>query len=242
MPVYQSRRSKSRWDGPKSPKDVEWKPTIDRYDVQADEIIFSDNTRLGDIDAIIYCTGYAPSFPFWNTQANGGPIYNYDEGHLEGNYQHTFFRAFAHTLGIIGMPRVLTFRSFEYQAIALARLFAGRSTKPLPPHSEQEVWEKERLDLVERERRKFHEILWYNDETMDWFRFLFEMSGLPVLEGLGRCPPVLGKETRWAIEHVRKYPIPGPSRRQVGEANTEEDGEWLVVAPWLQSKDSLHFI
>jgi cation diffusion facilitator CzcD-associated flavoprotein CzcO len=24
MPVYQSRRSKSRWDGPKSPKDVEW--------------------------------------------------------------------------------------------------------------------------------------------------------------------------------------------------------------------------
>ncbi|KAF2658833.1 putative dimethylaniline monooxygenase [Lophiostoma macrostomum CBS 122681] len=242
LPIYQSRRSKSLWDGPDTPPDIEWKPIIARFDAEADEIIFTDNTRLRNIDAVIYCTGYAPSFPFWNTEANGGPLYDYDDGHLKGIYQHTFFRSFSNTLGIIGMPRVLTFRSFEYQAIALARLFAGRNTKPLPPLAEQEAWEKKRLRLVKEEGRKFHDIIWDNGETMGWLRFLFELSGLPVLEGIGRTPPVLNKETRWAIEHVRKYPIPDRGKAGDDEAAVAEDGEWLVVNHWGRGKDSLHFI
>ncbi|KAF2099453.1 putative dimethylaniline monooxygenase [Rhizodiscina lignyota] len=235
LPVYQSRRSKSRWDGAGPPPGIEWKPVIEEYNAETGEILFADNTRLTNIDAVIYCTGYGPSFPFWNVEANGGPLYDYAKGHLRENYQHTFSRVFPHNLGIMGFPRVLTFRSFEYQAIALARLFAGRHSKPLPPLSEQEDWEKRRAELVQRERRKFHDIEWDEGETMDWFRFLFELSGLPVLEDLGRCPPVLGDATRWAIDHVRKYPEPG---REDGEGDLEEEG-WVILE---QRKDSLHFI
>ena len=234
LPVYQSRRSKSRFDGKEPPAGIDWKPVIQEYSSNTKEIIFEDNTRLADIDAIIYCTGYNPSFPFWNEQANCGPLYDYTSGHLLNNFQHTFSRTFPRTLGFVGLPRVLTFRGFEYQAVALARLFSGRNAVSLLPPSEQEKWEKERVELVRREKRKFHDIPWDDGETMDWFRFLFNLSGLPVLEGWGRYPPTLGEKTRWAIEHVRKYPEPD---------NLEESAEgWILVTSQPQQKDSLWFI
>lgn len=125
LPTYQSRRSKSRWEGSDPPEGLEWKPIIQEYNPISGDVIFADKTRLTDIDAVIYCTGYGPSFPFWNAKANGGPIYDYAKGHLQNSFQHTFFRSFQNNLGIVGFPRVLTFRSFEYQAIVIARLFAG---------------------------------------------------------------------------------------------------------------------
>lgn len=194
---------------------------------------------LRNIDAVIYCTGYRASFPFWNEAANGGPIYDYAEGHLEGFYQHTFSRSFPRTLGIVGLPRVLTFRSFEYQAIALARLFSVRNAKSLPPRSEQVEWEQERGQLVKKERRKFHDVQWDSGEAMAWFQFLFELSGLPQLEGKGKYPPVLSEETRWAIEHVKKYPEPKPRDGDRKDDLEDEDG-WLVIES--QERDSLHFI
>lgn len=251
FPVYQSRRSSSRMDGPDGPpKGIEWKPVIRKYIPSTNEIVFEDDTRLTDIDAVIYCTGYKPSFPFWNEHANGGPLFGYKEGRLLGNFQHTFSRAFPRTVGFVGLPRVLTFRSFEYQAIALARLFSGRNATPLPPPSEQEKWEKDRAELVRKEKRKFHDIPWENGETMSWLRFLFELSGLPVLEGLGRCPPVLGEKTRWAIEHVRKYPEPGGGGGRYGRDGikkehviSEDEMEWVFVnLPPHRRKDVLHFL
>lgn len=74
---------------------------------------------------------------------------------------------------------------------------------------------------------------------MDWLRFLFELSGLPILEGSGRYLPILGEETRWAIEHVRKYPEPGQMKDETDE---EMDGEWTVIKSAQPSKDRLHFI
>jgi len=231
LPVYQSRKSASRWDGDTPPSGIEWKPIVKEY-LPTGEVVFEDDSVLSDIDAVIYCTGYKASFPFWNTQANRGPIWDYDEDRLIGSYWHTFFRDFP-TLGIIGVPRVLTFRSFEYQAIALARVFAGRNAVPLPPREEQECWERERWRRVSRERRKFHDIPWDNGETMDWLRGLFELAGLPVLEGRGRYPPVLGDETRWAIEHLKKYPEPG--------SESQDEGGWTIVGRGA-GIDSLHFI
>ncbi|CAI6337920.1 unnamed protein product [Periconia digitata] len=235
LPIYQSRRSRSRWDGEDPPPDISWKPTIRSYNATTGAITFTDNTTLTDIDAVIYCTGYKPSYPFWNTGANGAPLYDYVEDRLIGFYQHTFSTAFPHSIGIVGIPRVLTFRSFEYQAIALARLFSQRTAKPLPPPSEMSAWESQRAALVKRERRPFHAILWDNGETREWFRYLFELSGLPVLEGMGRFPPVLDAETRWAYDHIKKYPEP---KHRDGEVRM--DGEWEVVE--RVSKDSTHFI
>lgn len=236
LPVYQSRRSKSRWDGNEPPENIIWKPIIKEYRASTNEIIFEDNSVLTDIDAVIYCTGYKPSFPFWNSKANGGPIFDYTENRLLEFYQHTFSHRYPRTLGVVGLPRVVTFRSFEYQAIALARLFSGRNALPLPSISEQERWEKERYDLVIREHRKFHDIQWDNGETMDWLRFLYDLSGLPLLEGHGLYPPILGKKTRWAIEHVRKYPEPSK-----GEEEIKDVGDWVMVSS-SEEKDTLHFV
>ena len=230
-PVYQSRRSRSRWEGDEPSPGIEWKPIIKEY-LHTGDIVFEDGSVLSEVDAVIYCTGYKASFPFWNLRANGGPLWDYTQNRLVGSYQHTFFRN-SSTLGAIGVPRVLTFRSFEYQAIALARLFAGRSAKGLPTREEQVRWETERWELVSREHRKFHDIPWDTGETMEWLRALYDLAGLPTLEGRGKCPPALGDETRWAIEHVKKY---GDRARA-----SHEEGEWTVIGPEA-AKDSLFFI
>ncbi|KAJ6172518.1 hypothetical protein N7470_001585 [Penicillium chermesinum] len=228
-PLYQSRKSPSRWDGDEPPSGISWKPIITKYH-QSGEIEFADGSILADVDNVIYCTGYHPSFPFWNTGNNGRPIYSYEEGRINGSYLHTFVRNF-HTLAIIGIPRVLTFRSMEYQAIAVARVWAGRNSVPLPPDEEQAKWESDRWDLVKRENRKFHDITWDNGETHDYLQALYNIAGLPQLYGAGRYPPVLNDETRWAINHLKKYPEP---------KKNEEHGGFILVD--RAQKDSLHFI
>ena len=228
-PLYVSRHSRSRWDGDYPPEGVVWKPVISEYKRDG-TIVFTDGSTLRNVDKVVYCTGYKASYPFWNEKANGRPLYDYENDYLINNYQHTFVHDFP-TLAFVGLPRVLTFRSFEYQAIAIARLWAGRSAQSLPPVKEQQSWLRNRLDCTTNAKRRFHQIEWESDETMDWFRYLFELAGLPLIEGFGRCPPVLGSETRWAIEHIKKYPEKHPPK-------SKADEEWEIV----EEKDALHFI
>lgn len=206
-PLYVSRRSAGRWDGNEPPPGMLWKPVITEF-TRDGRIIFEDGSVLDDIDQAIYCTGYQPSYPFWDSKKNGGPIFDHDTQRIVDNYQHTFIQR-QPTLAFVGFPQVLTFRSFEYQAIAIARLWSGRNSQPLPSIAEQKKWEEDRASLTNREHRKFHGLEWddgLSNETMEWFRWLFEFAGLPQLEGHGRCPPVLDSRTRWAIEHIKKYP------------------------------------
>lgn len=233
-----SRRSRSRWEGDEPPPGIAWKPTIKEFR-QDGRIIFSDNTYLDDVDAVIYCTGYKISFPFWNEGANNAPLWDYRSNRLVGGYWHTFFRDYP-TLGIVGLPRTLTFRSFEYQSIALARLWSGRNSVPLPPLAEQEKWEIERAERTRVEHKKFHDIPWENGETREYLDFLFKFAGLGTLKGEGRIPPVLGKDLVWAIEHVRKYPE--PPRKKTCEEDTieEEEQGWVLVEN--SCKDLLAFL
>ncbi|KAI1141066.1 putative dimethylaniline monooxygenase [Hypoxylon sp. FL0543] len=252
LPVYQSRRTKSRWDGETPPPGIAWKPIVKEYVPETGRVVFADGTHLDGVDAVIYCTGYKPSFPFWNGGANGGPLFDYASGKLARNYWHTFVRGHP-TLAVVGLPRVLTFRSFEYQAVALARLFAGRNAVPLPPAAEQERWERERLDKTRREGRKFHDIDWETGETFEWLQGFFRIAGLGTLKGEGRIPPALTEELIWAVEHIRKYPEPGKGKdgdgggkESDGAVSTEYDQtdsgdrEWVLVE--RQRKDLLAFI
>jgi hypothetical protein len=225
LPVYQSRRSKSRWDGKEPPVGIEWKPIIKEFRLDG-RIVFKDDTYLDDIHTVIYCTGYKASFPFWNEKANGGPLWDYVENKLVKAYWHTFFQDFA-TLAIVGLPRTLTFRSFEYQAIALARLYSGRNAQSLPPVAEQQKWERDRLERVKEEGTKFHDVQWDNGETKEWLGGLFEIAGLGTLLGDGRIPPVLGKELVWALEHIKKHPEPEEEESATDEENN--DAEWVLV-------------
>ncbi|KAF4966451.1 hypothetical protein FZEAL_10658 [Fusarium zealandicum] len=236
LPVYQSRRSRSRWDGEGPPPGVEWKPVVKEYRSDG-TILLDDDTVLRNIDTIIYCTGYQPSFPFWNTKVNGRPLWDYQSNKLVKSYWHTFFQDFS-TLAIVGVPRVLTFRSFEYQAVALARIFSGRNAAPLPSLREQEKWEQDRETECNRERRKFHDIRWETGETIGWVEGLFQIAGLGTLAGEGRIPPALTKEIIWAIEHLKKYP--DPREEESTETGGVESDNWVVLE--RPRKDLLAFI
>lgn len=236
LPVYQSIRSKSRWDGSEPPSGIAWVPMISSFLPNGD-IEFTDGTILDDIDHVIYCTGYRHSFPFWNEKNNGRPLWDYENNKLIKGYWHTFLYDFP-TIGLVGIPRVLSFRSWEYQAIALARLFAGRLSKPLPSVGEMESWERDRLGDVRREGRKYHDIQWETGETLEWLGKLFEWAGLGTLEGDGRTPPALTREVVWAIEHLRKYPEPG--KDEMKDVLMGEEVGWVVVEE--VRKDLLHFI
>lgn len=243
-PVYQSRRTPSRWDGSEPPSGIAWKPVVEEY-LPSGRIVFKGGTYLDGIDTVIYCTGYLPSFPFWNAKNNGRKIWDYRKNKLVKTYLHTFFPDFS-ILGIVGAPRALTFRSFEYQAIALARLFANREATGLPDVVEQEMWEKEREERQNVRRKKFHDIEWENGETLRWLGTLYQIAGLGQLTGEGVLPPVLGEEVRWAIEHLRKYPEPerdsnegSPASNEFG-GNPDEDG-WVLVENAME-KDLLAFI
>ena len=211
---------------------------ISEYVPSTGRIIFADGSYLDDIDTVIYCTGYQVSFPFWNAETNGRELWDYEQGKLINGYWHTFFRDFE-SLAIVGMPRTLTFRSFEYQGIALARLWSGRSSAGLPGFEEQERWERERVVKTREKGRRFHDIPWDDGETFEWLGGLFGIAGLGTLKGEGRVPPVLGRELVWAIEHLRKYPEP---KRGVGKGEEEgfEEGGWVLVEG--REKDSLGFI
>ncbi|KAH6693712.1 hypothetical protein F5X68DRAFT_248122 [Plectosphaerella plurivora] len=240
LPVYQSRRSRSRWDGDKPPAGIEWKPIIKSF-LPSGRILFTDGSFLDDIDTIIYCTGYQPSFPFWNTKANGQPLWDYSAKKLVKSYWHGFFRDLP-TFGIVGIPRTLTFRSFEYQAIAFARLWAGRAAERLPSREEQIEWEKQRDENSRRDRTKFHDVPWDDGQTYEYLGRLFRIAGLGTLRGEGRVPPPLSDELVWAVEHVKKYPEPSKdSNRESEEVLGEEESEgWLLVEH--AKKDSLGFI
>ncbi|OWO99534.1 hypothetical protein B2J93_3981 [Marssonina coronariae] len=193
QPVYQSRRSKSRWDGDEPPAGHAWKPTIKEF-LPPGRIIFEDNP-------------------------------------------------------------------FEYQAIAIARLFAGTQARDLPILEEQEKWEQEREKGVHTQQIKFHDVEWGTGETLGWFGELYQIAGLRQLTGEGRNLPVTGEDVRWAIEHLRKYSEPEP-RRHLTVGGSEDQGtkvmtpdalvrlrnegksEWVVVKtrPRVPKKDPLAFI
>lgn len=238
LPVYQSRRSRSRWDGDEAPPGVEWKPIIKEYRLDG-TILFEDNSILKEVDQVIYCTGYRPSYPWWNAKVNGRPLFDYNANKLIKTYWHTFFQDFSN-LALVGLPRVLTFRSFEYQAVALARLFSGRNAIPLPPLEEQQRWEREREQRTRGERRKFHEIRWESGETQEWLNGFFQIAGIGRFTGEGRIPPALTKDLVWAIEHVKKYPEPGRSREKEKPAGELGADEWVLVDEPV--KDLLAFI
>jgi hypothetical protein len=238
LPVYQSKRSKAWWEGDSPLPGIEWKPVISEY-LPDGRILFDDGTYLDDIETVIYCTGYKPSYPFWNEKKNGQPLYDDKKGKLVKSYWHTFFQDFPN-LGIVGLPRVLTFRSFEYQAIALARLFANRNPLPLPPLIEQQAWEDEREKIRRQEHRKFHDVIWENGETHEWLQGFLNWSGLATLSGQGRTPPPLTKEMVWAIENLKKYRPEGDDETASPKSEMGEIYEWIVLAN--RKRDVLGFI
>lgn len=71
------------------------------------------------------------------------------------------------------MKAALSFRVYEYQAVAAARFFAGRAK--LPSIVEQQDWETKRL-AYKGPTNNFHEI---KPDFAEYFNWLVEFAGHP---------------------------------------------------------------
>ncbi|KAL8719661.1 MAG: hypothetical protein Q9225_003358 [Loekoesia sp. 1 TL-2023] len=91
---------------------------------------FSDGRTEHDINAIMFCTGYAYTFPFLASLApkiEEEPLYQY------------IFRMESPTLALMEMnEKIVPFPFAECQAAVLARVWSGRLS--LPSRSEMEQW------------------------------------------------------------------------------------------------------
>lgn len=206
-PVYISRRHKSRWEGSQPDEGTEWKPVMKEFVTETGQVLFDDGSSLDEIDHIIYCTGYKPSFPFWNAKSNGRDLYDYEKGKLNGSYLHTFFQDYP-TLGIIGLGQSLSFRSYEYQAIALARVFAETNAAALASLTEQKEWETSWEEVSKGEDADFHTVPFERGELLRWYTQLSNIAGIPFC-GKGRLPPAFTDETLWQLQNIRRLDEPG---------------------------------
>ncbi|KAF4635625.1 hypothetical protein G7Y89_g2462 [Cudoniella acicularis] len=125
-PLYISQRGRNEalsavfaFDG------VVTKPQIKRISADHGGIVeFEDGSTVENFDKIIFATGYRLSYPFLNPD----PVT--PQNRLSGFYQH-IFKIGDPSLSVIGQVKAaLSFRVYEYQAVAVARFLAGRAKLP----------------------------------------------------------------------------------------------------------------
>lgn len=213
-PLYLSQRGhnealQSAWDLP----NVQLKPTISRFDTspQGITVNFSDGTTLENIDKIIFATGYKLSYSFLTPD----PVT--PNNRASGFYQH-IFKIGDPSLALVGQARAaISFRVYEYQAVAVARYFAGRNAKPLPSPQEQDLWEVERLKY-KGPTDLFHEI---KPDFSDYFAFLRDLAGPPAPGSGGyELPPW---DDRWAEQAFEILQLKDTYWRSLRRAAEGED-------------------
>ncbi|KAH3901929.1 uncharacterized protein SCDLUD_001714 [Saccharomycodes ludwigii] len=139
-PIYKSKRSENILPAGKS-EYIKEVGDIAGMDPSTKTIIFTDGTKLSNVEKIIFCTGYLKSLPFLPKQqdikdptaqvgdtilsqliTNGGMVHNLFNHIVPINLP---------SFGIIGLPKyVLPTRLSETQGAWLARIWSGRIQLP----------------------------------------------------------------------------------------------------------------
>ncbi|TVY88540.1 Thiol-specific monooxygenase [Lachnellula willkommii] len=169
-PVYASIRGPHRVYGivPFEHPHIALKPTISRVSTSKNKrtVYFSDGTQVDDVDYIIFGTGFDFSLPFL-------PSVKIENRRILGIYQHIFMQDDP-TLACVGAVSAgFTFLVFEWQAVVVARFFAGRIV--LPSKAVQKKWETDRL-AVRGDGQPFFKIA---PDFEAYFEALRELAGDP---------------------------------------------------------------
>ena len=160
--------------------------------------------RLCDIHRVILCTGYHVSFPFMRQyHADGVRAEDGDETVLvtDGKQTHNLHKDIFYipdpTLSFIGVPyHIATFSFFEFQAMALAAVFAGWT--PLPPEIVMREQYRERLRL-QGAGRTFHSMKAEGAEI----RYVADLVHM-VNDGIGGGVKMTGHSQRWFEAYERR--------------------------------------
>lgn len=92
---------------------------------------FQDGTRIHNIDAVIYCTGYQYAYPF----LEGTGLVTSHDMRVDPLWQHIFPPSVAPTLAFIGLAwKSIRNQQFELQAKLVARALSGRASLPSQDH------------------------------------------------------------------------------------------------------------
>ena len=168
-------------------------------------VILQTGQKLCGIHHVIVCTGYHVSFPFLR-QYHADDVSAQDANEellvTSGQQTHNLHKDIWYipdpTLAFVGVPyHVATFSCFEFQATALAAVFAGRAS--LPSRAEM------RQEYVDRVRRKgagrfFHSLKKRGDE-IGYVNELVELVNghQPV-----SAPIMIGHSSRWHKAYVQR--------------------------------------
>lgn len=188
------------------------KPEIDQFIPETRSVQFADGSAEGNIDAVIFCTGYFYSFPFLKSLE---PPVITDGAYARNLYQHILYIDDP-TLAFLGVPqRVVPLPISEAQSAWVARIWSDRLRTP--DFAEMRDWEAS--TLKEKGGSKFiHNLAFPKDVA--YINFLHDSSlaakkkaGLDN-DGQGKLPPYWGEEKAWVRE---RFPLIKIASRALGE-------------------------
>ncbi|GAP87614.1 putative thiol-specific monooxygenase [Rosellinia necatrix] len=160
--------------------------------------------RILDVDAILFCTGYLYTFPFFSASSfppSTPALVAPNERRVRGVARH-FLHAHHPTLVFPGLPiKIIPFPLAEAQAAVFARLWANRL--PLPPREALRAWEREDeagagFEGPRVPGKPFHTFpkggdARYINALHDWAARAQDGNG----KGEGKEPPFWGDEELW---------------------------------------------
>ncbi|KAJ5909216.1 hypothetical protein N7495_001898 [Penicillium taxi] len=197
-PVYASIREPHRLFGtvPFEHPQIALKPKISRVSTSPSSrtVYFEDGSEVHDVDHIIFATGYDFSLPFL-------PSIKIANRRILGTYQHIFKQEDPTLAFVGGVSAGFTFLVFEWQAVLVARFFAGRAQ--LPSLEEQQRWEKDRLATI-GDGQPFYKIAPHFEE---YFEALRKLAGEPGPDTPGRRLPKWNPEWLKIVEQTIKNRI-----------------------------------
>lgn len=151
-------------------------------------VTFADDSRIEGIDHVLFATGYRLQYPFLHPNPTTA------ENRVAGFYQHVF-HIDDPSLTLVGQVKAgLSFRVYEYQAVAVSRYYANRNNLPLPSAADQRTWETERVAKL-GPSNAFHAI---GPDFEPYFNWLVDFAGQPALGSDGYVLPRW--EDKWATQ------------------------------------------
>lgn len=191
-------------------------PEIAEFLPEDRAVRFSNGETEGDVDAVIFCTGYFYSFPYLRNLSV--PITT-DGSCARHLYEHMLYVEDP-TLAFIGIPqRVVPFPISEAQSAYIARAWANRLS--LPSRADMIAWEAARL-AEKGDTRALHNLAFpddvkYINRLHDASVAAEKVAGLDN-DGAGRIPPYWGADKSWTRE---RFPLIKAASRALGERRHE---------------------
>uniref|UniRef100_A0AC35F690 Flavin-containing monooxygenase n=1 Tax=Panagrolaimus sp. PS1159 TaxID=55785 RepID=A0AC35F690_9BILA len=142
-------------------------------DANKDSLILTDGTILQDIEAVILCTGYRYSYPFFDKALIQTPE---DDSYVSPLFAHVAHVHYPDSLFFIGLNLVVVpFILFDYQVGLALALIAGKAKNITT--NEIKEWEPKRLKMLANngiDVKRYHVLA---DKQWEYFQELCKYSG-----------------------------------------------------------------